>query len=155
MLAQRHVDAMRSTSRATSLDDEASPPARLAVVDQSAADPDRARLLPHLRRAVAAALQALSAGDRLLLALYYLQEMTLAQIARAQGVHGATISRQIARLRRELRQSVERALSSPAEGSPKLSAAEIDLCFTYALEDGGIDLARALQLPTEPLPEET
>jgi RNA polymerase sigma factor (sigma-70 family) len=157
VLAQRHVDAMRAGSRSTSLENDAPSPLRQAAAVAPENDPDRSRLLPHLRHAVAAALNALSASDRLLLALYYLQEMTLAQIARAQGVHEATISRQLARLRRDLRQSVERALHSPIglDGlpAPKLSVAEVELCFTYALEDGGLDLDRALQ--TEPLPEET
>jgi RNA polymerase sigma factor (sigma-70 family) len=156
VLAQRHVDAMRAGSRAASLDDDAPSPLRQSATVAPANDPDRSRLLPHLRHAVELALQSLSASDRLLLALYYLREMTLAQIARAQGVHEATISRQLARLRRDLRQSVEQALQSPTgldgQPAPKLSAAEVELCFTYALEDGGIDLDRALQ--TEPLPEE-
>ena len=73
-------------------------------------DPDRARLLPRLRQAVAAALAAAPPADRLLLSLYYVQEMTLAQIARLQGVHEATISRQLDRIRRELRSGVEQSL---------------------------------------------
>jgi RNA polymerase sigma-70 factor (ECF subfamily) len=150
VLAQRHVDAVRSAGRAVSLDDEAVPRSRLVAVELPASDPDRVRLVPLLRQAVGGALSALSASDRLLLALYYVQEMTLAQIALAQGVHEATISRQLGRLRRELRQAVEQALAAAP-----LSAAEIDLCFAYALDDGPFDLARALQLPSEPLAEET
>jgi RNA polymerase sigma-70 factor (ECF subfamily) len=150
VLAQRHIDAARSASRAVSLDDEATPRFRPLAVELPASDPDRARLLPRLRGAVATALNALSASDRLLLALYYVQEMTLAQIARAQGVHEATISRQLSRVRRELRQAVEQALAAAP-----LSAAEIDLCFAYALDDDAFDLTRALQLPAEPLAEET
>ena len=73
-------------------------------------DPDRARLLPRLRQAVAAALATATPADRLLLSLYYVQDMTLAQIARVQGVHEATISRQLDRIRRELRSSVEQSL---------------------------------------------
>lgn len=158
VLAQRHVDAIRAGRRTTSLDDDAPSPIRAAAAAVvPASDPDRSRLLPRLRQAVALALQSLSASDRLLLALYYLQEMTLAQIARAQGVHEATISRQLTRLRRDLRQNVERALHSPIgiDGlpAPKLSAAEVELCFAYALEDGGLDLDRALQSPS-PLAEE-
>jgi len=89
-------------------------------------------------------------ADRLLLSLYYLQELTLAQIARLQGVHEATISRQLDRIRRELRQTVEQALaagSAPENGRaahPGLSQAEVQLCFAYALEDWAFDLGSAL-----------
>ena len=159
VLAQRYVDAIRAGRRSTSLEDDAdhdaSSPLRQAAAVTPTNDPDRSRLLPRLRQAVALALQSLSVSDRLVLALYYLQEMTLAQIALAQGVHEATISRQLARLRRDLRQNVERALHSPSGlDGLKLSAAEVELCFTYALEDGGLDLDRALQSPAGPLAEE-
>jgi RNA polymerase sigma-70 factor (ECF subfamily) len=153
VLAQRHVDALRTTQRIDSLDEEA-PPARLPAsrADQGppGPDPDRIRLLPRLRQAVAGALETMPAADRLLLSLYYVQEMTLARIARVQGVHEATISRHLERIRRELRESVERTLAGgrAAENGdapgPGLSPAEVELCFTYALEDWGFDLGGAL-----------
>jgi len=148
VLAQRHVDALRAARHTESLDDPPSPlrPAATAAT----ADPDRARLLPRLRQSVSAALAAAPPTDRLLLSLYYLQEMTLAQIARLQGVHEATISRQLDRIRRELRQTVERALASGRDAEngqaaqPGLSPAEVQLCFAYALEDWPFDLGSAL-----------
>jgi len=154
VLAQRHVDSLRSARHTESLDEPLAPrqpagarqpPARAAAVD-----PDRARLLPRLRQAVAGALAAVPPADRLLLSLYYLQELTLAQIARLQAVHEATISRQLDRIRRELRQTVEQALaagSAPENGRaahPGLSQAEVQLCFAYALEDWAFDLGSAL-----------
>ena len=96
---------------------------------------------------MAAALAALAPGERLLLSLYYVQELTLAQVARLRGVHEATISRQLDGIRRELRQSVERALASAGSGSGGrvgLSPAEIELCFSYALDDWAFDLGSAL-----------
>jgi RNA polymerase sigma-70 factor (ECF subfamily) len=152
VLAQRHVDALRAGSRNESIDDEdgslrpvvaASGSERAGAQD----DPDRARLLPQLRRAVAAALVALAPGERLLLSLYYVQEMTLAQVARLRGVHEATVSRQLNAVRHELRKNVERSLAStsagPAGRAP-LSPAEIELCFSYAQEDWAFDLGSAL-----------
>jgi len=148
VLAQRHVDSLRAAQHTESLDQPLAPlrPAASAAT----VDPDRARLLPRLRQAVSTALAAVPPADRLLLSFYYLQEMTLAQIARLQGVHEATISRQLDRIRRELRQTVEQALAagSAAENGraaqPGLSPAEVDLCFAYALEDWAFDLGTAL-----------
>ena len=151
VLAQRHVDAIRAASRNQSLEDEnenAPAAAAFGKADgQSASDPDRTRLLPQLRQAVAASLAALAPGERLLLSLYYVQNMKLAQIARLRGVHEATISRQLDAVRRELRNKVECFLSD-ADASPGgragLSPAEIALCFSYAQEDWAFDLSAAL-----------
>ena len=85
----------------------------------------------------------------LLLSLYYVQELTLAQVARLRGVHEATISRQIDGIRRELRQSVERVLASTGSGPggrAGLSPAEIELCFSYAQDDWAFDLGGALSI---------
>jgi RNA polymerase sigma factor (sigma-70 family) len=150
VLAQRHVDALRAAQRIDPL--EEATPARPAApaAPAAAADPDRARLLPRLRQAVAAALAASTPGDRLLLSLYYVQEMTLAQIARVQGVHEATISRQLDRIRRDLRRNVEhslvagRAAENGASAQPGLSPAKVELCFAYALEDWAFDLGASL-----------
>jgi RNA polymerase sigma factor (sigma-70 family) len=153
VLAQRHVDALRSGRRTDSLDDESPLHVRLArqsATPAGAGDPDRQRLLPRLRQAVSATLSAVPPADRLLLSLYYVQEMTLAQIARVQGMHEATISRQIERIRRDLRSGVEQRLAANlgandgASAQPGLSPAEIDLCFTYATEDWSFDLRGAL-----------
>lgn len=151
VLAQRHVDAIRAASRNESLEegDASSVPVMAASgSDQrDAQDPDRTRLLPHLREAMAAALAALAPGERLLLSLYYVQDMTLAQVARLRGVHEATISRQLEGIRRELRKNVEDSLGSVCPGPggrAGLSPAEIALCFSYAQEDWAFDLGVAL-----------
>jgi RNA polymerase sigma-70 factor, ECF subfamily len=151
ILAQRHVDAIRTAGRTESLD---GPLAHVPVAGraENAVDPDRARLLPRLRQAVASAVAAAPSSDRLLLSLYYLQEMTLARIARLQGVHEATVSRQLDRIRRELRKSVERSLTAVRAGENGLAAqlglspAEVQLCFRYALEDWSFDLGAALSV---------
>ena len=156
ILAQRHVDALRAAKRTESLADDESlgdgrgfaRPASWSRTDaREAGDPDRTRLLPKLRHAMAAALAALAPAERLLLSLYYVQELTLAQVARLRGVHEATISRQMEGIRSELRQNVERALAAASpgpDGRAGLSPAEIELCFSYALDDWAFDLGSAL-----------
>ena len=82
--------------------------------------------------------------------------MTLAQIARLRGVHEATVSRQLDRLRTGLRQGIETALATgypAADGHAAqrgLSPAEIKLCLAYVLEDWPFDLGRALAVPSAP-----
>jgi RNA polymerase sigma-70 factor (ECF subfamily) len=154
VLAQRHVDSLRAGRRTESLDEDTPPPGRTAdrgrTQERGTPDPDRSRLLPRLEMAISDALAALPPPDRLLLSLYYVRELTLAQIARLQGVHEATASRQLERIRRELRQQVEQVLAAkrPAVDGraalPGLSPAEVQLCFTYAVEDWAFDLGSAL-----------
>jgi hypothetical protein len=67
--------------------------------------------------------------------------LTLAQIGRLLGEHEATVSRQLARARRTLHEDVERHLRD----AMKLSDAEIQQCFEYALADPGtLDLGQML-----------
>jgi RNA polymerase sigma factor (sigma-70 family) len=164
VLAQRHIDSLRIAQRLQPLDEspnrdqsDRGDPAHPTIASVNsfttpdACDPDRQRLIPHLREAFSESLAALPPPDRLLLSLYYVQELTLAQIARLRGVHEATISRQLERLRRELRANTQRALAAgrlPETGHAAragLSTAEIQLCFAYALEDWPFDLASQLR----------
>ena len=76
--------------------------------------------------------------DRLRLACYYAQEMTLAQIGRLTREHEATVSRQLAKTRRAIRSEVERRLKTDQGFSP----GEIDECFESIVDDAGnLDLA--------------
>jgi RNA polymerase sigma factor (sigma-70 family) len=142
ILAQRHVDAWRATRNLTALPDE-------PVADRGAGsgrephappDPDRSNYLAHLEWALGLALGALAPRDRLRLSSNYVQQLPLAQIGRVLGEHEATVSRKLDRTRRDVRQRVEKALGEERGLAPP----QIRLCFDYALEDWGFDLARAL-----------
>jgi RNA polymerase sigma factor (sigma-70 family) len=154
VLAQRHVDAIRAGRRFTGLDDDdrgvrgASPhPADVSCI-QSPADPHRERYILLFKRALEAALGLLDPRDHQRLRLYYAEEQTLAGIGRALGEHESSVSRNLERIRRELRRDVEAALRKgriAANGStsqPGLSEEEISLCFEYASEDAPIDLEK-------------
>jgi RNA polymerase sigma-70 factor (ECF subfamily) len=143
VLSQRFVDRVRASRRTEPLPDEeirpASPSPAVTV------DPDRTRLVPLVERALRTAIEALPVRDRLRLRSYHVAGMTLAQIGRLMHEHEATVSRHLARLRKELRAAVERQL----ERVP-LTRAEIDRGFELAVEDpGSLDLQRVFEPSTD------
>jgi len=148
ILAQRYVDRLRQSRRWEQLEPEEerhdhvhSPQPGKA---QPAADPHRDRYVARFVAALHQTLALLGADDRERLELYYAREKTLAEIGRALGEHESSVSRNLERIRRQVRSSVEENLRRP----PALSEAEIALCFQYAAEDSPIDLRQIF-------PEET
>lgn len=139
VVAQRYIDRHRESRRLEPLPedgDQRSVPAKIAP-----ADPDRARYVSALRAVLAAAIAALAPRDRLRLACYYAQEMTLAQIGKLTREHEATVSRQLARTRRDIRADVERRLAEER----RFSKAEIEECFASVVDDSGcLDLGEWL-----------
>jgi RNA polymerase sigma factor (sigma-70 family) len=136
VLAQRHVDAIRRTRRLEQLDDEDS---RLTA--PAAPDPERARWLALMSVALERAVSRLLPRDRLRLAGYYAQSLTLAQIGRALGEHEATVSRHLTRTREAIRRDLEQHLRD-ARG---LTEAEIAQCFESVMLDAGtLNLADVL-----------
>jgi len=164
VLAQKQVDFFRTTGRTVSLDsdEEGETPRALAERLETLpanVDPDRERYARRFDRALADALTNLTPRERMILACYYADELTLAEIGRMLREHESTISRQLERTRRALRKSVTQALQRerPARdgraGENGLDAAQIEMAFEYALEDSPLDLSKALSGPAEELPE--
>jgi RNA polymerase sigma-70 factor (ECF subfamily) len=140
VLAQRAVDRARARRQTTGLPDEESLPApepRQGLVP----DPDRARHAALLGAALMSAVTALDAPDRLRLALYYAQGLTLAETGRILREHEATVSRKLDRTRKALRAATERRLREV----DRLATTEIAACFEHAIDDWQADLAGALQ----------
>jgi len=71
--------------------------------------------------------------DRMRVACYYAQQMTLAQIGRMLGEHEATVSRQLARARASLRESVEQRLRLEHH----FTETDVTECFRSTAEDAG------------------
>jgi RNA polymerase sigma-70 factor len=155
VLAQKQVDLFRTTGKNVSLDTEEdgeSPrvlAGRLETLPTNP-DPDRARYVRRFDRALSDALASLTPRERMILACYYVDELTLAEIGRMVREHESTISRQLERTRRVLRESVSQALQ---RGRPAVDgraaeagfdAAQIKMAFEYALEDSPLDLSKAL-----------
>ena len=136
LLAQRHVDALRSSRRLQALpeDDDAAP----LRAEEPAPDPSRSRHMAAVTRGLTAALAALEPRDRLRLAAYYVQRLTLAQIGRLLNEHEASVSRHLSRIRGLLRAAIERHLSD-VEGMSADDAAEA--LRSAQADPGAINLA--------------
>jgi RNA polymerase sigma-70 factor len=149
LLSRRHIDALRAGRRTTSLDAVERPDELIGAHAHALApsqtvpvpDPDRGRLAAALQQALDAALSGLEPQDRLRLAYYHVDEMTLAQIGRQLGEHEATVSRKLTRIRQTLRERIDGALRDELRLGPE----EIKACYRQALEDGTVS-ARGLRL---------
>jgi RNA polymerase sigma-70 factor (ECF subfamily) len=139
LIAQRYIDRHRETRRLAPLPEEsAAAPLRAPAAP---IDPDRARYLTIMKATLGAAIAALAPRDRLRLACYYAQEMTLAQIAALTREHEATVSRHLAKTRKAIREDVERRLTA----EHGFTRGEIDECFASIVDDAGnLDLANWL-----------
>jgi len=158
VLAQRHVDVIRAGRRFTDLDSTGDiistprPSLQSAINPDGAGsqpDPHRDELVALFHRTLEVALGLLEPRDKERLRLYYAARQTLADIGRKLGEHESSVSRNLDRTRRELRQQVEQALrkgsgSLDGRSSPELSDAQIALCFEYASEYAPIDLDQLL-----------
>ena len=106
VMAQEYVNRDRRQRRLVSLDEESEEGAQFAAADPAPAVAVDARV----EQATDEALAALSVEDRFVLASYYLDGRTLAEIARALGVHESTISRKLDKVARTLRKQIVAAL---------------------------------------------
>jgi len=146
LLSQRYVDRIRATRRLEPLPEHDAGDA--LVASSPMPSPDRPRFVELIRQAFARALASLDARDRLRLGCYYAQEMTLIQIGRLTRESEATVSRQLARARRTIREDVERQLQEAG-----LDQSQMDECFASVIGDAGtLDLNELLAGRKESLP---
>lgn len=138
VVARRVVDHARANRRLEPLPDEDG--GSQVAVEARPPDVDRSRHLPLVQAALRTALEGLASRDRLRLALYYAQDQTMAATGRVLGESEATVSRHLARTRRDVRAAIERRLRE-VEG---LGDAQVASCFDLAQTDPAFDLARAL-----------
>ena len=139
VLAQRHVDYIRSQSRNVPLDDHLEH-ATGTSDDHGEETGERARCVAMLGKALDAALKSLAPRDRMRMAYYYRHDLSLKEIGRVMNEHESTVSRQLARTRDYLKREIERTLHD----GDQLSRDQIRLCYDWAAGDLQIDLSRAL-----------
>jgi RNA polymerase sigma-70 factor (ECF subfamily) len=106
VLAQEYINRYRTRKKLVSLDEENEEGVQFAapVAEETVA------VDPRLEPAVDGALGELSSEDRYVLAAYFLDQRTLAEVARTLGVHESTISRRVEKLTTRLRKGVLDAL---------------------------------------------
>lgn len=139
VLSQRFVDRVRVERRTEPMPEDEG----LTAVGPDVQDPADTRYVALVHGALGRAVASLPPRDRLRLASYYAQELTLAQVGRLLGEHESTVSRQLSRTRAAIRELVEDELG--AEG---LSPEQIDRGFELATEDAGaLDLDRIVSAP--------
>jgi RNA polymerase sigma-70 factor (ECF subfamily) len=106
VMMQEHVNRYRRQRRLVSLDEETEEGTQFATPES---EPVIA-IDPRVEAAIDEVLVALPAEDRFVLASYFLDERTLAAVARTLGVHESTISRKVDKLAKSLRKQILAAL---------------------------------------------
>ena len=105
VLAQEYVNRYRRTKRLVSLDEESEEGAQFRAPEPEEVSGGDLEVTT-LAAATDEALASLSAEERMILSAYYLDERTLAEIARMLSVHESTISRKIDKLAKSLRKQI-------------------------------------------------
>jgi RNA polymerase sigma-70 factor (ECF subfamily) len=124
VMMQEHVNRYRRQRRLVSLDEETEEGTQFATPEPEPA----IAIDPRVEAAIDEVLAALSAEDRFVLASYFLDERTLAEIARALGVHESTISRKVDKLAKSLRKQILAALGRRGMSRRQaLEAIEVDV----------------------------
>jgi RNA polymerase sigma-70 factor, ECF subfamily len=106
VMAQQFINRYRRERRLVSLDDEDDKGDRLPAPDPEQTIAVDARLESSTDEVLA----ALSGEERFLLASYYLDGRTLAEISRQLGVHESTVSRKLDKVAKSLRKQIIGAL---------------------------------------------
>lgn len=144
VIAHAAIDRQRRRGKESSLDEmmsgPAAPPLSTRGEEDRAAESMDARWGPLLSRMLADVVGRLPARDRLLLALYYGQDVPLRLIGRQFGVHEATASRWLEAVRGDIRRQVERE----CRGKHGLSAREVKRLWHWISESGTFSLAGLL-----------
>ena len=146
VVARSYVNAHRASKRGETLRDRLVGEVATETAAFEPPDPRRAKHAELLGRALASALGKLESRDRLRLASYYVQNLTLDEVGRMLGEHESTVSRKLERTRKLLRKEIEQRLGS--EGG--LSETEIRDCYEAALESGAFDLGKIEQVGAPP-----
>jgi len=136
VLAQEYVNRYRRTKRLVSLEEESEEGTQFR-----AAEPEPVVVPADNRLAEATddALTSLSPQDRVVLSAYYLDERTLAEIARMLGVHESTISRKLDKLAKSLRKQILAGLTRRG-----MSRRQAEEAMELDVRDLQVDIRRSL-----------
>jgi len=142
VLAQEYINHYRKQRRLVSLDQECEEGAQFPAATAAAITAVDERL----EIAVDEALRSLAAEDRFILASYFLDERTLAEIARALSVHESTISRKVEKLTKNVRKQILKSLISMG-----MSRREAEEALTADARDLSLDIRASLSQDSAPV----
>lgn len=137
VLARKHIDQCRLQTKTVSLEEQIEAGASFAAKEDGAvpAGDDRvAQSVEHV-------LGSLSSEERFLLASYYLDRRTLAEIGRQLGVHESTISRKLDRVTDTMRKKIRRELQTGGLDDRQCE----ELIATLDVRDLNVDVAGNLR----------
>jgi RNA polymerase sigma-70 factor (ECF subfamily) len=137
VLAQKHVDRCRAQAKDVSLEEQVEAGAWFAAKDDAATLDGDGRVAATVEQVLA----ALSSEERFLLASYYLDRCTLAEIGRQLGVHESTISRKLDRLTDSLRKKIQYQLAAGGLNARQCD----DLLAELDVRDLHVDVERQLR----------
>ena len=146
VIAQEYVNRYRKQRKLVSLDEESEEGVQFAASNpEPVTAPDR-----RIEEATDETLAALPAEERFILASYYLDERTLAEIARMLRVHESTISRKLDKLAKSLRKQIVKSLRRRG-----MSQRQAEEALQVDVRDLRVNIrARLAQdLATQPFPE--
>jgi RNA polymerase sigma-70 factor (ECF subfamily) len=141
VLAQEFVNRYRRTKRLVSLDEESEDGLQFAAPQSDPLPSADSRL----ESATDAALGALDSEDSMVLAAYYLDGRTLAEIARMLSVHESTISRKVDKLAKSLRKKILAGMMQ--QGMARRQAEE---ALEVDVRDLQVDIRRSLAQDSPP-----
>ena len=134
VLAQAYVNRFRSQRKFVSFDETLE-----RKLTASAEEPDNGAAHAQVAQATDTALDALSSQERLLLAAYYLDGRTLAEMGRMLALHESTVSRRLEKVTATLRKRIIANLR--AAGIAKREAEKL---LELDVRDLGVDVRRSL-----------
>jgi RNA polymerase sigma-70 factor (ECF subfamily) len=134
VLAQSYVNRFRSQRKFVQFD-EAMQGNAVANTDE----PDCAAGQALVAKATDAALAGLSSGERLLLAAYYLDGRTLAEIGRILALHESSVSRRLEKVTATLRKRIIARLRTSG-----ISKGEAEKLLELDVRDLAVDVRRSL-----------
>jgi len=135
VLAQEYVNRYRRQRRLVSLEEESESGMQFAAAEAEPTTPVDQRLGAAVDRAIG----SLSPEDRFVLASYYLDERTLADIGRTLAVHESTISRKLDKLAKSLRKQILTALRDSG-----MSRRQAEEALDVDVRDLGLNLRNRL-----------
>jgi RNA polymerase sigma-70 factor (ECF subfamily) len=141
VLAQEYVNRYRTQRRLVSLDEKNEAGVQFAAP----AAENVAAVDPRVEAATDEALAELSADDRFILAAYFLDGRTLAEVARMLRVHESTVSRKVEKITTALRKRIRNGLTTRG-----MSKRQADEALEADVRDLRVDVRARLAQETAP-----